>query len=147
MDISVHNNFRNTRQHLIFFSILFFGFILSGCSVKTALLVKVANNPTPLIGEAVATLTEGTFMVENMNGFRCNGTYNQWETSPLLKVHVTCNDGRYGDVTVIRSGSSKQNGSGEGVLNDGTAFRVYMGDLATSELWKHEDDIKKTIIK
>jgi hypothetical protein len=109
--------------------------------------VKVSNNPAPLIGEATASLSEGTFMVENTAGLKCSGTYNQWETSSLLKVHVTCNDGRYGNVTIMRSGNGKLNGSGEGVLNDGTAFRVYMGDLATSELWKQEENIKKTIIK
>ena len=135
------------RQYLIIFSILFFVFTLPGCSVKTALLVKLANNPSPLIGEAVATLSEGTFMVENTTGLKCNGTYDQWETSSLLKVHVTCNDGRYGNVTIIRSSENKQNGSGEGALNDGTTFRVYMGDLATSELWKQEGNIRKTIIK
>jgi len=134
-------------KYLLIIPILFSGIILSGCSVKTPLLVKVSNSQKPLVGEAVASLSEGTFKVENTEGLRCQGTYNQWETSSLLKVHVTCNDGRYGNVTVIRSGDYKQNGSGEGVLNDGTAFRVYMGDLATSELWKQDGDIEKTIIK
>jgi len=147
MHFHQEHDIRKNRQYLIFFSILFFGFALSGCSVKTALLVKVANNPSPLIGEAVASLSEGTFMVENTAGLKCNGTYDQWETSSLLKVHVTCNDGRYGNVTIIRSGANKQNGSGEGTLNDGTTFRVYMGNLATSELWNQEGNIRKTIIK
>jgi len=134
-------------QYLIIFSIVFLGFTLPGCSVKTALLVKVADNPSPLIGEATASLSEGTFMVENRAGLKCNGTYNQWETSSLLKVRVNCNDGRYGNVTIIRSGDNKQNGSGEGALNDGTTFKVYMGDLATSEFGKQDGKIKKTIIK
>ena len=46
----------------------------------------------------------------------------------MLKTKVSCSDGRYGEVMVMRTGPNLMNGSGEGVLNDGTKFKVLMGD-------------------
>ena len=96
---------------------------------------------------SVASLASGTFSVVNTDGLLCHGTYDQWESSALLKVRVNCNDGRYGTVAILRSGKNMMNGSGEGELNDGTIFRVYMGDQATQKMWSDDKLIKKTIVK
>ncbi len=102
---------------------------LSACAVRTGLLVEFSGGDKPLMGEAVATIMSGTFHVSNLDGYTCNGTYNQWTESPMLKVDVTCSDGRYGKVMVLRTGPNLVNGSGEGTLNDGTTFNVLMGDM------------------
>ncbi len=111
----------------------FFAFALglafmSGCSVSTGLLVDVADVEKPLMGEAVATLASGRFTVSNVDGYVCEGTYDQFTQSPMLQTDVTCSDGRHGKVMVMRTGPNLINGSGEGVLNDGTKFKVLMGE-------------------
>lgn len=114
--------------------------MLTGCAVRTGLLVEVSDGTKPLMGEAVATVVSGTFQVSNLEGYICNGSYNQWTQSPILKTKVSCSDGRYGEVMVMRTGPDLMNGSGEGVLNDGTKFRVLMGDMVhyrnTQGVWE-----------
>jgi len=104
--------------------------LLASCAVRTGILVEVSDGSKPLMGEAVATMSSGTFQASNLDGLVCNGTYDQWSQSRMLKTKVTCNDGRYGEVVVLRTGENLMNGSGEGRLNDGTAFRVLLGDMA-----------------
>lgn len=81
------------------------------------------------MGEAVATVVSGTFHVSNLEGYTCDGKYNQWTQSSMLKTQVSCSDGRYGEVMVMRTGPNLMNGSGEGLLNDGTKFKVLIGDM------------------
>ena len=121
--------------------------VCSSCTVKTAILARPMDGSKPLIGEAVATLSKGTFSASNTEGLVCEGQYDQWETSPRLDVNVRCNDGRFGKVVVLRSGEYLTNGSGEGELNDGTLFRVYMGEQATQKIWDENKSEEKTIIK
>lgn len=104
-------------------------FAITGCSVRTGILVEVSDGTKPLMGEAVASMSSGVFEASNMEGFTCNGTYDQWSQSRMLKTKVTCNDGRYGEVVLLRTGPNLMNGSGEGKLNDGTLFRVLLGDM------------------
>lgn len=103
--------------------------LLSGCAVRTGILVEVSDGTKPLMGEAVATMASGTFQASNLDGLVCDGTYDQWSQSRTLKTKVQCNDGRYGEVVVLRTGPNLMNGSGEGRLNDGTVFRVLLGDM------------------
>ncbi len=119
----------------------------SACAVKTAILARPMDGSKPLIGEAIASMSKGTFSASNTEGLVSEGRYDQWETSPKLEVNVKCNDGRFGKVLVLRSGEYLTNGSGEGELNDGTLFRVYMGDQATQRLWDERRSTEKTIIK
>lgn len=102
--------------------------VMSGCSVRTGLLVDVADVEKPLMGEAVASLSSGRFTVSNMDGYVCEGTYDQFTQSPMLQTDVSCSDGRHGKVMVMRTGPNLINGSGEGVLDDGTKFKVLMGE-------------------
>ncbi|MBU2590578.1 MAG: hypothetical protein ABIJ24_03485 [Nitrospinota bacterium] len=119
---------------------IFVSFMLTGCAARTGLLVEVSDGTKPLMGEAVATVVSGTFQVSNLEGYTCNGSYNQWTKSPILKTKVSCSDGRFGEVMVMRTGPNFMNGSGEGVLNDGTKFRVLMGDMVhyrnTQGVWE-----------
>lgn len=104
--------------------------LLASCSVRTGILVEVSDGTKPLMGEAVATMVSGTFQASNLDGLVCEGTYDQWSQSRMLKTKVSCNDGRYGEVVVLRTGPNLMNGSGEGRLNDGTIFKVLLGDMA-----------------
>jgi hypothetical protein len=119
------------------------GLMLTGCAVRTGILVNVGDGSKPLLGEAVATVASGTFKATNLDGLVCDGTYDQWSQSPALRVEVTCNDGRRGQVIVLRTGRNLANGSGEGRLNDGTVFRVLLGDMAHYQgaegVWKKAD--------
>jgi len=103
--------------------------LVTGCAVRTGILVEVEGLENPLFGEAVATLASGDFSAAAINGFSCYGTYDQYTKSAMLRVSVECNDKRKGQVIVMRTGQALQNGSGEGVLNDGTRFRVLIGDM------------------
>ena len=104
--------------------------LLCGCSVRTGILLEVSDGSKPLLGEAVASLSSGTFEASNLDGLMCKGKYDQWSRSPRLSTKVECNDGRFGEVIVLRTGPNLENGSGEGKLNDGTTFRVLLGDMA-----------------
>lgn len=121
--------------------------LLSGCVVRTGLLVSINNERSPMMGQAVATLISGKFEVSNLKGDSCKGTYNQYTQTPVLKVSVKCNDGRYGQVMVLRTGPNLTNGSGEGELNDGTKVKVLMGDMIhyvnAQGLWDKTRDTKK----
>jgi|SaaInlV_200m_DNA_5_1039737.scaffolds.fasta_scaffold11033_2 hypothetical protein len=111
------------------FSIVIILISISACSSRTGILVEVSDGTKPLIGEAVATLSSGTFEVSNLDGYSCNGTYDQWSESKMLKVKVKCNDDRHGNAIILRTGKNLMNGSGEGKLNDGTTFKIWLGDM------------------
>ncbi|WP_153011440.1 hypothetical protein [Type-D symbiont of Plautia stali] len=115
-------------RKIIAFSVL----LLSGCSVSTGLVVQTEDQKEPLMGTATASLIRGDFYVENVSGLSCSGKYNQFTTSPMLKVAFTCSDGRSGAAQVMRYGPNLENGSGSGKLSDGTRFRILIGD-ATSQ--------------
>lgn len=105
---------------------------LSGCSTQTGLVVQTEDQKEPLMGTATASLTRGDFFVESVSGLSCSGKYNQFTTTPMLKVNMSCSDGRTGVAQVMRYGGNLENGSGSGVLSDGTHFRVLIG-AATSQ--------------
>lgn len=117
--------------------------VLSGCSVKTPLVGELSDGTDVLMGEAVATVFSGTFEVSNSSGLSCQGVYDQYTTSPQLKTSVTCNDGRHGEVTILRTGPNLTNGSGIGKLNDGTSLRILIGDMVhlrnAQGPWKKSD--------
>lgn len=58
---------------------------------------------------------------------RCNGTYNAADTTPRIVVAVSCEDGRFGAVELMRN-PDLQSGTGKGTLNDGTPMRVTVGE-------------------
>ncbi|MFT4271847.1 MAG: hypothetical protein QM578_12615 [Pantoea sp.] len=107
-------------------------FLLSGCAVSTGLVVQTEDQKDPLMGTATASLTRGDFYVENVTGLSCSGKYDQFTTTPMLKVTFTCSDGRTGAAQVMRYGANLENGSGSGRLSDGTRFRILIG-AATSQ--------------
>ncbi len=59
---------------------------------------------------------------------RCNGTFDASSTEPRLIVPVSCEDGRFGAMEVLRNPDLKS-GAGKGALNDGTPVRVTYGDM------------------
>lgn len=62
------------------------------------------------------------------NRLRCNGTFDASSTEPRLIVPVSCEDGRFGAMEVLRNPDLKS-GAGRGALNDGTPVRVTYGDM------------------
>ncbi|RUS66562.1 hypothetical protein CUZ56_01842 [Saezia sanguinis] len=101
---------------------------LFGCSVTTGILVNVDGKSEALMGEAYASLSQGTFYASDSSGFFCNGDYDQFSTNAMLEVKVSCSDGRTGTARVLRYGENLMNGSGMGKLEDGTEFRILMGE-------------------
>lgn len=114
---------------------------LAGCAVHAPLMVELSNGDEELRGEAVATLVSGVFEVSNSKGLKCNGTYDQYTRTPLLKVQAKCNDGRSGTVEILRHGQNLENGVGIGVMNDGTKIRISMG----INVYSH--DVNKTFLQ
>ena len=100
---------------------------LSGC-ISTPLLAEFSDGTVEVAGEANASLVSGEFQASNDKGLSCNGTYNQFDHSTRLTVKIICSDGRNGTATVLRTGKNLVNGSGTGVLNDGTRIRILIGD-------------------
>lgn len=101
--------------------------IITGCA-RTTLLMEM-EGVEPLLGEATGSLVHGSFELENMQGLACKGSYNPYSQSRKLKAKVQCSDGRTGEVIVLRTGRNLVNGSGTGILSDGTKFRVLLGDM------------------
>ena len=101
---------------------------LYGCGVSTGILVNLDDRSEALLGEAYASLAEGTFYVSDTEGFFCNGNYDQYSQRAMLEVKIECSDGRTGSARVLRYGGNLLNGSGTGKLNDGTEFRVLLGE-------------------
>ncbi|GAB1059889.1 hypothetical protein [Shewanella algae] len=98
--------------------------ILSGCAY-TPIAMEFSNEEPALIGEAGG----GGFELSNLEGTTCVGSYNLLSNSKHIITDITCSDGRTGKVQVLRTGPSLTNGSGYGVLSDGTKVRVLIGDM------------------
>lgn len=108
--------------------------ILAGCgSISVPAAVKTSDGRV-LTGTAIASASGGTFSVRQPGtNLSCSGSYNAFDTSPTISAPVTCNDGRYGTLTVTRT-PDMQSGSGVASLSDGTNARVTFGSLAASVL-------------
>lgn len=76
-------------------------------------------------GEGVASLAGGTFSVSG-GRLRCSGDYDATDSSPTIRVPVTCSDGRRGIIVATRNGPGK-GGGGRFTLNDGTSGEFIFG--------------------
>lgn len=106
--------------------------LLSGC-ITSDILVDVDNHPEKLTGMATGNFLTATFYAEDSQGLLCTGAYNWYDTARYLEANFQCSDGRSGKVYIDRYGDYNENGSGKGVLNDGTKLRVYLGDEAQKQ--------------
>ncbi len=79
-------------------------------------------------GEAVATLSGGTFSVSG-GRLRCAGDYPVNAASDTITIPVLCNDGRKGIVNATRD-RDRQGGGGRFTLSDGTTGDFIFGPAA-----------------
>jgi hypothetical protein len=107
---------------------------LAGCgSITLPAAVKMEDGQV-LTGTTTAAVSGGHFELSAPGGtLSCNGTYNALDTSPVLTTPVTCSDGRYGTVTVIRTPDG-QAGAGTVNLASGERGSVAFGRSAANVL-------------
>jgi hypothetical protein len=108
------------------------GLSLSGCgSITLPAAVKMSGGET-LIGTTTAATSGGSFQVSNATGtLKCSGTYDPFDTSPVITAPVSCDDGRYGTITVTRAPNG-MSGTGTVNLADGSSGNLAFGRTAAS---------------
>lgn len=110
--------------------ILAFLTILSACSVTVPVVGKIGDEDAA--GSTTATTSGGSFEVATIDGLVCSGTYDAWDTSPTIRIPVSCSDGRTGSLLATRT-LSGASGKVIGKLNDGTRGRFVFGNLSFSQ--------------
>jgi len=110
-------------------SVILSSLILSACAqVNTGLMVVEKGVDEPLMGKATSSMSGGKFEASNAKGLSCSGDYaSMSESSPIINVNFSCNDGRTGTAKVLRSGSMFTDGSGVGTLSDGKEIKIFLG--------------------
>lgn len=87
-----------------------------------------------LTGTTTAAVSGGHFEVSAPGGtLTCKGNYDALDTRPVMTTPVTCSDGRYGTVTVIRTPDGMA-GTGTVTLASGERGSVGFGREASSVL-------------
>jgi hypothetical protein len=109
-------------------------FICNAESHRVPLIVEFSDGSELLTGEAIATMEFGQFEVSNSDGLSCSGMYDSTSQSTKLETTFLCSDGRFGKVSILRTGAYLQNGSGNGEMNDGTKLLTFTGDLVHTKL-------------
>lgn len=87
--------------------------------------MEFETDDSSLIGEAGG----GEFSLSNLEGLSCKGSYSLLSSSMHLQTDINCSDGRTGRIQVLRTGHNLTNGSGTGILSDGTKVRILIGDM------------------
>lgn len=107
-------------------------FLLAGCgSITVPAAVKMENGDA-YVGTTTAAMSGGTFQVSATSGkVACSGNYDAFDTSSVISAPVSCSDGRYGTITVIRN-PDLRGGAGTVNLADGSTGRVAFGKNASS---------------
>jgi len=98
--------------------------LVTGCAY-TPIAMEFSSTESSLIGEAGG----GKFELSNLEGMKCSGTYSLLSNSRHIQTDMNCSDGRTGRVQVLRTGHNLTNGSGTGILSDGTKVRILIGDM------------------
>lgn len=118
-------------QHLCATACLAF---LAGCGSITLPAAVKMDNGQALTGTTTAAVSGGHFEVSAPGGsLSCKGNYDALDTRPVLNTPVTCSDGRYGTITVIRTPDGMA-GSGTVTLASGEKGAVGFGREASSVL-------------
>lgn len=114
------------------FSALALTLMLTGCGSITLPAAVKMNGGEVLTGTTTAALSGGTFQVKSPTGsLVCSGNYDALDTNPVLMAPVTCNDGRYGTITMTRD-IANQSGIGTVRLASGETGNVAFGKAAPS---------------
>lgn len=104
--------------------------LLASCGTITLPAAVKMDAGEVLIGTTTASPSGGTFEVASpSNTTTCSGTYNPYDTSPILEAPFKCSDGRFGNLVVSRSPNGME-GTGLVNLSDGSKGRVAFGGSA-----------------
>lgn len=102
--------------------------LLSACVGRVLPLRMVTDKDEVFTGELKWSPSEGTAQVTGPNGMTCKGTYDQFNNVQIVKMYVSCSDGRHGTVTAIRDlPLGCGHGTGSGKLSDGTQLTFAWG--------------------
>lgn len=107
---------------------------LTGCASQTSNALVKTSDGQILSGTTTASLSGGTFRVQNTDGsLVCSGSYDVLTRNPTISAPVECNDGRFGVAKVTRTPDWK-GGAGTVKLSDGSSANVGFGSKVTSVL-------------
>ncbi|TRB03485.1 hypothetical protein EXN61_21725 [Agrobacterium tumefaciens] len=118
----------------LYFAVLFVPFFVTSCGTITLPAAVKMDAGEVLIGTTTASPNGGLFEVSSPdNATTCSGTYNPYDTAPILEAPFKCSDGRFGNVVVSRSANGME-GTGLVNLSDGSSGRVAFGSSASRVL-------------
>lgn len=104
---------------------------LASCGTITLPAAVKMDAGEVMIGTTIASPSGGKFEVSTPNNSTtCSGTYNPYNTSPILEAPFKCSDGRFGNLVVSRSPDGME-GTGLINLSDGSKGRVAFGSSAS----------------
>ncbi|MBB4103578.1 hypothetical protein GGQ66_002136 [Rhizobium borbori] len=107
---------------------------LQSCGSITVPAAVKMDSGEAYVGTTTAAISGGTFQVTATSGVvTCSGTYDAFDTNPVISAPVRCSDGRYGTITVLRN-PDMRGGSGTVTLANGSHGRVAFGRNASSVL-------------
>lgn len=114
--------------------------MLASCGSITLPAAVKMDDGQALTGTTTAAVSGGHFEVAAPGGtLRCQGNYDALDTRPVLTTPVTCSDGRYGTVTVIRTPDGMA-GAGTVSLASGERGSVGFGRSAATVLASPRQD-------
>ena len=74
----------------------------------------------------------GNFVIRDVDGYACNGTYPQFKINPSFDIPLTCSDGKTGNIIMSMNAPDFDTGYGQGKLSDGTKFVAIIGNAKDS---------------
>ena len=101
---------------------------LAACTERVLPIRMVTDRDEVFAGQLKWSLSEGTAQVKSANGITCHATYDQLNNVQVVKMYVSCSDGRHGTVIATRDlPLGCGHGTGTGKLNDGTQITFAWG--------------------
>ncbi len=119
------------RKFLSLSAVLLAGACAAGQTIEVPVTGSLGDK-APFKGVARASTNSplGVYLVQTADErLTCHGSYNAADVTPRIIVAVSCQDGRYGAIELLRT-IDLMSGTGKGTLNDGTPVRVAFGEKA-----------------
>lgn len=99
---------------------------LSACGSITVPASGTTSTGELFYGQAIATMSAGTFQVTNAQNVICSGNYDQFSKAKEFDIPFKCTDGRSGTIHIVRN-DDLLSGGGTGVFSDGTTGEFKFG--------------------
>ena len=116
---------------------LIVAFFVSACAVTAPVVGQFTTAKDDFMGQATASLTEGTLSIQSQAGVTCTGTMTRPSTVSG-SGRINCSDGRTG--TFVFTKNNEYGGTGFGSLSDGEKFRFLWGNNVGSRARCDKDD-------